>query len=41
MQKFKMEINSFSELDKTSRSFVQSYRTKNKKEHIMVFQKEC
>lgn len=30
---------SFSELDKTSRSFSQSYRTKNKKEHIMVFQK--
>ena len=30
---------SYSELDKTSRSFMQSYRTKNKKEHIMVFQK--
>ncbi|MCX2717429.1 DNA methyltransferase [Helicobacter sp. MIT 21-1697] len=28
---------SFSELDKTSRSFAQSYRTKNKKEHILVF----
>lgn len=32
---------SYSELDKTSRSFTQSYRTKNKKEHIMVFQKAC
>lgn len=31
----------FSELDKTSRSFTQSYRTKHKKEHIMVFQKVC
>ncbi|MWV63019.1 hypothetical protein DCO58_01075 [Helicobacter saguini] len=32
---------SYSELDKTSRSFMQSYRTKNKKEHILVFQKSC
>ncbi|WP_066387060.1 DNA methyltransferase [Helicobacter himalayensis] len=30
---------SFSELDKTSRSFTQSYRTKNKKEYILVLQK--
>lgn len=29
----------YSELDETSRSFTKSYRTKNKKEHIMVFQK--
>ena len=39
--RWKLIDYSFSELDKTSRSFVQSYRTKNKKEHIMVFQKEC
>ena len=38
--KWKMIEYSYSELDKTSRSFTQSYRTKNKKEHIMVFQKE-
>lgn len=31
---------SYSELDKTSRSFMQSYRTKHKKEHILVFQKD-
>lgn len=30
---------SVSELDKTSRSFMQSYRTKNKKEYILIFQK--
>ncbi len=30
---------SYTELDNTSRSFKQSYRTKNKKEHILVFQK--
>lgn len=30
---------SVSELDLTSRSFVKSYRTKHKKEHIMVFKK--
>lgn len=30
---------SFSLLDKTSKSFVKSYRTTGKKEHIMVFQK--
>lgn len=28
---------SFNELDKTSRSFAQNYRTKNKKEHILIF----
>lgn len=37
--KWKLIDYSFSELDKTSRSFIKSYRTKNKKEHIMVFQK--
>ena len=31
---------SFSYLDQTSRSFQQSYRTKGKKEHILVFVKE-
>ena len=31
---------SFSNLDETSRSFQQSYRTKGKKEHVLVFQKE-
>lgn len=30
---------SYSELDHTSKSFVKNYRTKNKKEHILVFQK--
>lgn len=28
-----------SELDKTSRSFSNAFRTKNKKEHILIFQK--
>lgn len=31
---------SFSNLDDTSRSFQQSYRTKEKKEHVLVFEKE-
>ena len=31
---------SYSNLDDTSRSFRQSYRTKGKKEHIMIFSKE-
>ena len=31
---------SYSNLDETSRSFQKSYRTKGKKEHIMVFNKE-
>ena len=31
---------SYSNLDETSRSFQQSYRTKGKKEHVLVFQKE-
>lgn len=31
----------YSNLDDTSRSFQQSYRTKGKKEHIMVFSKEA
>lgn len=31
---------SFSNLDETSRSFQQSYRTKGKKEHVLVLQKE-
>lgn len=31
---------SFTNLDETSRSFRQSYRTKGKKEHVLVFQKE-
>lgn len=30
---------SYNELDQTSRSFTKSYRTKNKKEYILVFQK--
>ena len=30
---------SYNELDSTSKSFKKTYRTKNKKEHIMVFQK--
>lgn len=30
----------YSMLDDTSRSFIQSYRTKGKKEHILVFKKE-
>lgn len=30
---------SYSELDRTSKSFIKKYRTKNKKEHILVFQK--
>lgn len=30
---------SYAEMDTTSRSFMKSYRTKNKKEHILVFQK--
>ncbi len=36
---WKLVDYSYSELDKTSRSFTQSWRSKNKKEHIMVFQK--
>ena len=31
---------SYSLLDETSRSFQQSYRTKGKKEHVLVFKKE-
>ncbi|QTM09198.1 hypothetical protein GQX60_10060 [Brachyspira hyodysenteriae] len=30
----------YTELDQTSRSFVKSYRTKNKKEHIFILKKE-
>lgn len=40
-KKLKWDLVDYShtELDSTSRSFKQSYRTKNKKEHILVFQK--
>lgn len=40
-QKLKWNLIDYSssELDKTSRSFAQSYRTKNKKEYILVFKK--
>ena len=37
---WKLVDYSFSYLDQTSRSFQQSYRTKGKKEHILVFVKE-
>ncbi len=37
---WKLVDYSYSDLDKTSRSFQKSYRTKGKKEHIMVFSKE-
>ncbi len=37
---WKMVDYKYSNLDETSRSFQQSYRTKGKKEHIMVFNKE-
>ena len=37
--KWKLVDYSYSLLDETSRSFRQSYRTKGKKEHVLVFQK--
>ncbi|AWK62326.1 hypothetical protein HW260_00650 [Helicobacter cinaedi] len=36
---WKLIKHSYSELDKTSRSFSSAFRTKNKKEHILIFQK--
>lgn len=37
---WKLSDYSYSELDKTSRSFQKSFRTANKKEHILTFTKE-
>lgn len=39
MLQWKLIDYSYNELDSTSRSFKKSYRTKNKKEHIMIFEK--
>ena len=38
---WKLVDYSFSYLDQTSRSFQKSYRTKGKKEHVLVFKKEA
>ena len=38
---WKLVDYSYSLLDETSRSFQKSYRTKGKKEHVLVFQKEA
>ena len=37
---WKLVDYSYTNLDDTSRSFQQSYRTKGKKEHVLTFKKE-